>query len=290
MEEKKIFGRPIADRVNEATAQFIEQCKQAGKRIPKCAVLLVGNSPASLSYIAGFEKLCAKVGMLYELVQMDEAVSEEELIQTIQKCNRDQSIDGILIQMPLPQQINADHVIMALDPEKDVDGFHPINVGKCVMGQEAFVPCTALSAMAFLEEAKIDLKGKEVVVIGRSNVIGKPVAQLCLAKHATVTICHSRTQQIEEVCARADVVIAAIGKAKFINEKWIKKGAVVIDVGVNVDDEGKLCGDVDLEKVIDKVSRISPVPKGVGVVTNAMLLSNVIKSYRKGESNGIRLK
>ena len=284
MEEKKIYGKEIADRINEQTIQFIEKCKLNHQRIPKLAVLLVGNSPASLSYVAGFEKICAKVGMLYELITMDENISEEELIQVVQKCNQEKTIDGILIQMPLPKHIHSDKVIEALDPKKDVDGFHPMNVGKLVMGQDAFVPCTALSAMAFIEEADVDLKGKEVVILGRSNVIGKPAAHLCLAKHATVTVCHSRTQHIEQVCQRADVVIAAMGQAKLVNEKWIKEGAVVIDVGVNRDSDGKLCGDVDLERVIDRVSRISPVPKGVGVVTNAMLLQNAIKAYQmKGE-------
>lgn len=283
MEEKLIYGKNIADKINERTHAFIENCSLKHQRIPKISVILVGNSSASLSYIAGLEKLCQKVGMHYEVIALPEMICEQELIDEIKKCNEDIQIDGILIQMPLPRHICQQNVILAMDPNKDVDGLHPFNVGKCNLNQKAFVPCTALSVMAFLEE-KVELQGKNVVVLGRSSIIGKPVAQLCLAKNATVTICHSKTLNIESICRQADIVIAAIGKAKHINENWIKEGAIVIDVGVNRDECNKLCGDVDLARVIDKVAYISPVPKGVGVVTNAMLLQNTIMAYEmKGE-------
>lgn len=283
MEEKLIFGKPIADRINEDTAGFIANCELAGKRIPKIAVVLANDSFASKAYITGFEKLCAKVKMNYEIVEVANESSECELLKVIEQLNQDELVDGILLQMPLPAHINPQVIVEAIDPLKDIDGMHPMNAGKVVMNQEGFIPCTAESAMEFIHECQFDLKGKEVVVLGRSNVIGKPVAQLCLKEHATVTICHSRTENIEQVCQRGDVVISAIGQAKLVNSNWIKEGAVVIDVGMNRDADGKLCGDVDLDDVICKVARISPVPKGVGVVTNAILLSHAITAYQRKE-------
>lgn len=284
MEEKLIYGKPIADRTNMETKAFIDEMKKQGKRCPKVNVVLANDSPASLSYISGFEKLCASVGMAYTLTVLKESVSQQELNDVLDTISRDDETDGILLQMPLPKQINADEAILHIDPNKDLDGFHPMNVGKLWMNQPTFVPCTAESVMAFIEASGIDLKGKHVVVLGRSNVVGKPVAELCLAAHATVTICHSRTVDIEKEASRADVLIAAIGKARLIKSDWIKPGAVVIDVGVNRDENGKLCGDVDFDDVIDKVGKISPVPKGVGVVTNAMLLHSAITAYKMKET------
>ena len=283
MEEKLIYGKPIADRTNMETKAFIDEMKKQGKRCPKVNVVLANDSPASLSYISGFEKLCASVGMAYTLTVLKESVSQRELNDVLDMISHDDETDGILLQMPLPKQINADEAILHIDPNKDLDGFHPMNVGKLWMNQPAFVPCTAESVMAFIDASGIDLKGKHVVVLGRSNVVGKPVAELCLAVHATVTICHSRTVDIEKEASRADVLIAAIGKARLIKSDWIKPGAVVIDVGVNRDENGKLCGDVDFDDVIDKVGKISPVPKCVGVVTNAMLLHSAIAAYKMKE-------
>lgn len=280
MEEKLIYGKGIAEQINAETKQFIDEVKTAGKRCPKVNVVLANDSPASLSYISGFEKLCASVGMEYVLTVLKESVSQDELNAVLDNISKDDEIDGILLQMPLPKQINADEAILHIDPDKDLDGFHPMNVGRLWMNQPAFVPCTAESVMAFIDASGIDLKGKHVVVLGRSNVVGKPVAELCLARHATVTICHSRTVNIEAVASQADVLIAAIGKARLIKGNWVKEGAVVIDVGVNRDENGKLCGDVDFDDVINKVSKISPVPKGVGVVTNAMLLRSAIHAYK----------
>lgn len=286
MEEKLIYGKGIAEQINAETKKFIEDVKAAGKRCPKVNVVLANDAPASLSYISGFEKLCVSVGMEYVLTVLKESCTQAELNAVLDGISKDDEIDGILLQMPLPKHINADEAILHIDPDKDLDGFHPMNVGRLWMNQPAFVPCTAESVMAFIDASGIDLKGKHVVVLGRSNVVGKPVAELCLARHATVTLCHSRTVNIEAEASRADVVIAAIGKARLIKENWIKEGAVVIDVGVNRDENGKLCGDVDFDDVIDKVSKISPVPKGVGVVTNAMLLRSAVHAYKlKNGSN-----
>lgn len=283
MEEKLIFGKEIADRINEATADFIANCEINGKRVPKIAVVLANDSFASKAYITGFEKICARVRMDYEIIEVSNDISEDDLIKVIKQLNQNEMIDGILLQMPLPSHINVQVIVETIDPMKDIDGMHPMNAGKIAMNQDGFIPCTAESVMEFIHECQLDLKGKEVIVLGRSNVIGKPVAQLCLKEHATVTICHSRTENIENVCQRGDVVISAMGQAKLVTSAWIKEGAVVIDVGMNRDSDGKLCGDVDLEDVIQKVARISPVPKGVGVVTNAILLSHAIVAYQRKE-------
>lgn len=283
MEDKYLYGKPIADAINEATQKFNQECQRLGQRKAKVVVLLVGDSPASLSYIAGFERLCKQVDMNYELIIKSDSITQSELIALIQQCNQDTTIDGILLQLPLPKEIDSEQVIRSIDPVKDVDGFHPVNVGKLWMGQETFAPCTALAVMKFLEASQTDLKGKNVVILGRSNIVGKPLAALCLSQHATVTICHSRTKNIEEVASKADVLIAAIGRAKMVKSNWIKEGAIVLDVGVNRDENGKLCGDVDTDDCLAKVFKISPVPKGIGVVTNAMLLSNTLEAYRRRE-------
>lgn len=280
MENKCIYGKPIADRIDQETREFIQSLRNTNKRIPKLVNIQVGNQDASASYIKGLIKKCEAVGVELQLVSLDESVSEFELIRMIHSFNKSINIDGILLQMPLPKHMNKENVVKEIDPNKDVDGMHPLNVGHFYQGLPAHIPCTALSAMEFIHETNIDLKGKEVVVIGRSNVIGKPVAQLCLNENASVTIVHSKSENIEEICSRADVLIAAAGKAKMVKKDWVKKGAVIVDVGINFDENGKMCGDVDFEDVIEKVSRISPVPKGVGVVTNAVLLRNTVTSYK----------
>lgn len=280
MENKCIYGKPIADRIDQETREFIQSLKNTNKRIPKLVNIQVGNQDASASYIKGLIKKCEAVGLELQLVSLDESVSEFELIRMIHSFNKSINIDGILLQMPLPKHMNKENVIKEIDPNKDVDGMHPLNVGHFYQGLPSFIPCTALSAMEFIHEANVDLKGKEVVVIGRSNVIGKPVAQLCLNEHASVTIVHSKSENIKEICSRADILIAAAGKTKMVKKDWIKKDAVIVDVGINFDENGKMCGDVDFDDVIDKVSRISPVPKGVGVVTNAVLLRNTVQSYK----------
>ena len=280
MENKCIYGKPIADRIDQETREFILSLKNTNKRIPKLVNIQVGNQDASASYIKGLIKKCEAVGVELQLVSLDESASEFELIRMIHSFNKSINIDGILLQMPLPRHMNKENLVKEIDPNKDVDGMHPLNVGHFYQGLPAHIPCTALSAMEFIHEANVDLKGKEVVVIGRSNVIGKPVAQLCLNENASVTIVHSKSENIEKICSRADVLIAAAGRAKMVKKDWIKEGAVIVDVGINFDENGKMCGDVDFDDVIEKVGRISPVPKGVGVVTNAVLLRNTVTSYK----------
>ena len=221
--------------------------------------------------------------MLSEIVRMDASTSEEELIHTIQKLNQDHTVDGILVQLPLPSHIDEDKILDLIDPSKDVDGFHPTNVAKLLLGQDGLVPCTPQGMMVLLDEINYDLTGKEVVVVGRSNIVGKPVSLLCLHKNATVTMAHSRTKDLKAVCQRADVLIAAIGKAKFFNKDYVKEGAVVLDVGINRDENNKLCGDVDYDDVKDIASYITPVPGGVGPMTIAMLLENTLHAYNKRE-------
>lgn len=280
MENKYLYGKDIAEILDNETQAFVEECKKKNKKTPKIANLSVGNDPASASYEKGLIKKCEKVGVDLEKVQLKEDVSEIELIRVLHQLNQNSQIDGILIQMPLPNHINLNRVRNEINPDKDLDGIHPINAGRFYQGLPCFAPCTALSAMEFIHHSNTDLEGKQVVVVGRSNVIGKPVAQMCLNEHASVTIVHSKSHNIEEICSRADVLISAVGKARLIKKEWVKKDAVVIDVGVNVDESGKLCGDVDEADVMDKVKYLTPVPKGVGVVTNSMLMRNLIQAYK----------
>lgn len=275
-----IYGNEIAADIKAELKEKIDVLKQEGKRVPRLVVVLVGDNPASLSYVKGKEKACHAIGMENELIRMKEETTQEELLEVIQTLNEDSNVDGILVQLPLPKQIDENEVIFAISPEKDVDGFHPCNVGKLMMGVDTFLPCTPKGVMEILKRIGYeDLSGKKAVVIGRSNIVGKPVAQLLLNANATVTITHSRTANITEVTKEADVLIAAIGKARKITAEWVKDGAVVIDVGINHDENNKLCGDVDFESVKDKCSYITPVPKGVGPMTIAMLLSNTLDAY-----------
>ncbi|MGN1054406.1 MAG: bifunctional 5,10-methylenetetrahydrofolate dehydrogenase/5,10-methenyltetrahydrofolate cyclohydrolase, partial [Erysipelotrichaceae bacterium] len=258
----------------------VNKYKEEGKRIPKLGVILVGNNPASVSYVKGKRKACEDTGMAFELKELKDTVSQAELITEIEKWNDDETVDGILVQLPLPEGIDEKTVIEHIDHKKDVDGLTSYNAGKLFLGEDGFVPCTPLGVMAILKEMNVDLEGKNAVVIGRSSLVGLPVSKLLLNKHATVTVCHSRTKNLKEIASRADVLVVAIGKARFINHEYVKEGAFVIDVGVNRVD-GKLCGDVDFDDVIDKVSMITPVPKGVGPMTIAMLMNNVLKAYEE---------
>ncbi|MEG0409644.1 MAG: bifunctional methylenetetrahydrofolate dehydrogenase/methenyltetrahydrofolate cyclohydrolase FolD [Erysipelotrichaceae bacterium] len=277
-----IYGNEVAKLMKENIKQEIDSMKQKGLRVPCLVVVLVGDHSASMSYIKGKEKACNFVGMENRLVCLDEAISEKELIEVIHNLNKDCSVDGILLQFPLPKHINEAHVLQAIDPNKDVDGVHPSNIGKMMMQIDTFLPCTPYGIMVLLKSIGYDdLSGKSAVVIGRSNIVGKPIAQLLLNKNATVTMTHSRTKDIEAICREADILVVAIGKAKFIKKQSVKEGAVVIDVGVNMDENNKLCGDVDFDDVIDKVSYITPVPKGVGPMTITMLLENTMKAYNQ---------
>lgn len=279
-----IDGKMISLKRKDELKLKIDALKASGKRLPKLTVVLVGDNQASQTYVRNKEKACAYVGMLSEVIRLDATTSEEELINVIEDLNQDDLVDGILVQLPLPAHIHEDKILNLITPDKDVDGFHPSNVAKLVLGHEGLVPCTPRGMMVLLDEIGYDLTGKEVVVVGRSNIVGKPVALMCLQKNATVTIAHSRTRDLKTVCQRADVLIAAIGQAKFFNKDYVKAGAVILDVGMNRDENNKLCGDVDYQDVKDHAAYITPVPGGVGPMTIAMLLENTLSAYeqRKG--------
>lgn len=278
---KLINGKEISKKTKDAIKAEIEEIRKTGKRVPKLAVILVGDNPASQVYVRNKEKACAYVGMESLRINKDATLSEEELLKLIDELNHDDGVDGILVQLPLPKTIDEEKVLKAIAPEKDVDGFHPANIAKLFLNEEGFIPCTPYGMMVMLEEIGYDLDGKEVVVVGRSNIVGKPVALLALHHNATVTIAHSHTKNLQEVTSRADVLIAAIGKAKFFTADYVKEGAVVLDVGMNSDENGKLCGDVDFDDVKEKVSAITPVPGGVGPMTIAMLMKNTLLSYKR---------
>lgn len=281
---KIIYGNEIAQELKDELKKELDVLKQSNKRLPKLVVVLVGENPSSISYVTGKEKACLAIGMENELIRLPETTTQVDLMKTIDELNKDASVDGILVQLPLPKHIDEQEVLLAIDPSKDVDGFHPYNIGRMMMQDPIFLPCTPKGIMHILNKIGLsDLSGKEAVVIGRSNIVGKPIAQLLLNQNATVTICHSKTPNIKEVTKRADVLIVAIGKSRMVNHEWIKPGAVVIDVGVNRDENNKLSGDVDFDDVIDLVSYITPVPKGVGPMTIAMLLENTMESYKRKE-------
>lgn len=280
--EKIVYGSVVADKVKSDVRNYIGKLKEEGKRIPHLVVILIGSNQASQAYVRGKGKDCEEVGIQNTTLRYDD-ISEKELLEKIEALNADTDVDGILVQLPLPEHINEKRVLEAISPLKDVDGFHPQNVGKMYIGEKALLPCTPKGIIRILEELGFDdLRGRKAVVFGRSNIVGKPIAKLLLDKNATVTICHSKTKNIIEEARQADIIVSAMGQAKLVKKEWIKEGAVVIDVGMNRDEQGKLCGDVDLEDVIDRVSYITPVPKGVGLITRAMLLENTIEAYQGG--------
>lgn len=282
---KLIDGKAISQRLRQDIAAEVSLLKGKGHP-PGLAVVLVGDDPASRTYVTMKEKACQTAGIFSLEHQLPEETPETELLKLIDNLNRDSRIDGILVQLPLPGHINSERVIEAVAPDKDVDGFHPCNFGLLAIGRPVFQPCTPYGIMKLLEASGIELKGKEVVVVGRSNIVGKPVALMCLAKHATVTICHSRTVDLPGKIGQADVVIAAVGKAEMIKGSWLKKGAVVIDVGINRVGEKKLVGDVEFDAALERVSAITPVPGGVGPMTITMLLANTVESCRKRLDKG----
>lgn len=278
-----IDGKLISNQRKDLLKAKIEQLQQTVKRLPKLIVVLVGDNQASQTYVRNKERGCAYVGMLSDLIKLDVSVSQDELVEVIEGLNRDESVDGILVQLPLPDHIHQETILDVIDPSKDVDGFHPTNVSHLFLGKDGLQPCTPKGMMVLLDEIGCDLTGKEVVVVGRSHIVGKPVALMCLQKNATVTIAHSKTKDLKAVCQRADVLITAIGQAKFFTKDYVKEGAVVLDVGMNRDENNKLCGDVDFEDVKDIASYITPVPGGVGPMTIAMLLENTLEAYLKRE-------
>ncbi|ARD46841.1 bifunctional methylenetetrahydrofolate dehydrogenase/methenyltetrahydrofolate cyclohydrolase [Sporosarcina sp. P37] len=277
MSSKKIDGKAIGQEIrNELKAEVASLVEQGYQ--PGLAVILVGENPASQTYVKNKEKSSLEAGMKSELIKLPDTVSEDDLLAEVEKLNQDDTIDGILVQLPLPKHIDENKVIRAISPEKDVDGFHPMNVGKMLIGQETFLPCTPYGIMQLLERSGVEIAGKHAVIIGRSNIVGKPMGQLLLQKDATVTYCHSRTKDLKKFTQQADILIVAIGMAKFITGDYIKEGAVVIDVGMNRDENGKLCGDVDYESAEKQASAITPVPGGVGPMTITMLLKNTVES------------
>lgn len=272
----KAFSQVILEKIREEHNQLKEKYgKQAG-----LAVVIVGNNPASQVYVRNKMKACENVGFYSENIELDENISEEELLQEIDKLNKNDRINGILIQLPLPSHINELKIIDSISPEKDVDGFHVANIGKMVIGDETgFLSCTPYGIMQLLEEYKIEIAGKDAVIIGRSNIVGKPMALMLIQKGATVQVCNSRTKDLRKKLNDADIIIVAAGVPKLLKKEDVKEGAVVIDVGINRVD-GKICGDVDYEEVAEKTSYITPVPGGVGPMTIASLIKNTFKSYK----------
>ena len=276
-----IDGKLVTSEVRKQTATEIAQFKEKHGITPGLAVILVGNDPASAVYVRNKHKGCLEVGINSYEIKMPEETTEAELLSEIEKLNADANVHGILVQLPLPKHISEDKILNSISPKKDVDAFHPENVGKIMLGKYSFLPCTPAGVMELLSFYNIDITGKECVVLGRSNIVGKPMSQLLLAKNGTVTVCHSRTQNLAEVTKRADILVVAIGKAKFVGNDMVKEGAVVIDVGMNRNAEGKLCGDVAFEEVAPLCSYITPVPGGVGPMTITMLLKNTLAAFEK---------
>ena len=276
---KIIDGRSISTAVKARVAKGVLDLKERGIDVG-LAVIIVGNNPASKVYVANKKKACEELGIISEEYALPESTTEEQLLELIAELNGKKSINGILCQLPLPSHIDEKRVIDSISPEKDVDAFHPHNVGRIMIGDYDFVPCTPAGIMEMLEYEGIDVEGKKCVVIGRSNIVGKPMGMLLLHKNGTVTICHSRTRDLKEICRSADILIAAVGKAKFVTADMVKLGAVVIDVGMNRVD-GKLCGDVDFDMVEGIASAITPVPGGVGPMTIAMLMQNTLIAAKK---------
>lgn len=274
-----ISGKEISQGIKDEIKKEIEEIQNKYDRLPKLVVILVGDNQASCTYVRNKERACQYVGMESVVLRHEENFAEEDLLNEIDMFNQDDTVDGILVQLPLPKHIDESKVINAISPDKDVDGFHPQNVAKLFLGEHSLVPCTPKGMMVLLDKIGYNLSGKEVVVVGRSHIVGKPVALLCLQKNATITIAHSRTKNLKEVCSRADVLITAIGKAKFFNHEYVKNGAVVLDVGINRDENNKLCGDVDFDDVQDIVSAITPVPGGIGPMTITMLIQNTIEAF-----------
>ncbi|MBQ4630305.1 MAG: bifunctional methylenetetrahydrofolate dehydrogenase/methenyltetrahydrofolate cyclohydrolase FolD [Clostridia bacterium] len=268
-------GKKVSQKVKDNLKVKVEELKAKGIN-PGLAVVIVGDDPASRVYVNNKKKACEYCGILSEEYALPGETTEAELLALVEELNTKETIHGILVQLPLPKHINEETIINAIRPEKDVDAFHPTNVGKIMIGNFDFLPCTPAGVMELLDEANIDLCGKHCVVIGRSNIVGKPQAMLLLHKNATVTICHSKTKNLKEVARTADILVVAVGRAKMVDEEYIKDGAVVIDVGMDRDENGKLCGDVDFDSACKKASYITPVPGGVGPMTIATLMKNAV--------------
>ncbi len=278
---KIINGKEVSAAVKaEVAAETAKLRDEKGLKIG-LAVVIVGNNPASRVYVNNKKKACEEVGFQSFEYALDENTTQEQLLDLVNVLNRDDRVNGILVQLPLPSHIDETAVINAISPEKDVDAFHPVNVGHIMIGNYSFLPCTPAGVMRLIESTGTDITGKQCVVIGRSNIVGKPQAMLLLQKNGTVTICHSKTKNLKEICLNADILVVAIGRAKFVTGDMIKEGAVVIDVGMNRDENGKLCGDVDFESAEKKASYITPVPGGVGPMTISMLMKNTLTAAKQ---------
>ena len=277
MNEKIIDGKKIAKEIRKKLKISCDELKEKGIT-PKLAVIMVGEDKASQVYVRNKSKVCDEIGIEFEEFILDKNIKQEEIIKLIDNLNKDNNVHGILLQSPIPEHLDINEAFKKIAPEKDVDGFNPINIGKLCLNQDTFVSCTPYGVMKMFEVYNIDLTGKNVTILGRSNIVGKPLIQCCLNKSATVTVCHSKTKNLKEHTQNADIVISAIGKSKFVTEDMIKQGAVVIDIGINRGEDGKLTGDVDFENVSKKASYITPVPGGVGPMTITMLMNNVIKA------------
>ncbi len=271
-----IDGKAISAQIREEIAQKVQVYSEKTGTLPGLAVIIVGDNPASQVYVRNKKKACEQVGFNSWVYEMPESATQDELNALIDKLNCDSTVHGILVQLPLPSHLDEKEVILRIKPEKDVDAFHPYNVGRITIGDPKFLPCTPAGIMELIKRSNIEISGKECVVIGRSNIVGKPMALLLLAENGTVTVCHSKTRDLREVCRRADILVVAIGKADFVTADMVKEGAVVIDVGMNRNAEGKLTGDVDFKSVSEVASYITPVPGGVGPMTITMLLQNTL--------------
>lgn len=282
---KIIDGKEVSAQVKEQVKEEAAQLKAATGLQVGLAVVIVGNNPASRVYVNNKKKACEAVGFQSFEYALDEDTTQEELLELVEVLNENPQVNGILVQLPLPKQIDEKAIINAISPDKDVDAFHPSNVGRIMIGSYAFLPCTPAGVMELIASTGVSVSGKNCVVIGRSNIVGKPMAMLLLHQNGTVTICHSRTQNLKEICARADILVAAVGKANFVTADMVKEGAVVIDVGMNRLNNGKLCGDVDFAAVEPKAGYITPVPGGVGPMTIAMLMRNTLTAAK--QQNGL---
>lgn len=276
----RIDGKAISTQIKDELKEEVAALKEQGI-CPCLAVIQVGNDPASSVYVNNKKKACAYIGIESLSYEVEETISQEELLGLIDRLNNDEKVNGILVQLPLPKHIDEEKVIQAITPEKDVDGFHPETVGRMCIGTKGFLPCTPAGIIQLLKRSDIEIEGKECVVIGRSNIVGKPMAMLLLRENGTVTITHSRTKDLKEVTRRADILIAAIGKPRFVTADYVKEDAVVIDVGIHRNEDNMLCGDVDFESVEPVASAITPVPGGVGPMTIAMLMNNCVETVRK---------
>jgi methylenetetrahydrofolate dehydrogenase (NADP+)/methenyltetrahydrofolate cyclohydrolase len=282
----KMDGKALSLSLEAELKLKVDALREKNARIPKLVVILVGDNPASQTYVKNKAKACERVGFLSEIIELDGSISQEIVLATIYRLNRDETVDGILVQLPVPKHLDAKAIVHALDPNKDVDGLHPLNVAKLYENEKGFVPCTPKGIMRLLKEYQINVVGKHCVVLGRSNLVGRPVAQLLLNENATVTICHSKTQNLSDFTKQADIIVVAIGRAHFLTSKDVNHAECIIDVGINRVD-GKLVGDVAYDELVDKVDAMTPVPGGVGPMTIGMLLENTLEAYTMHEGGSL---